>query len=190
AVLSKAKHRFTLLRFWGAALAQQERFDDAMAKYRDALHLAPDDADSYEGYADLADQLTQKRRFDDAERLYQEALDFGESKKAVNRKALLRRWGEALSNRKLFGEAKARYQAALSLDPDDKDTHRCFRHLGNALSSELHFSEAIEQYRAADKLYQGTNSADRSNLLQDWGDALLDQNLPDDAKQKYEAARD
>src|SRR5262249_6556727 len=110
--------------------------------------------------------------------------------KAVNRRIVLRRWGDALSRRKQLPEAAAKYHEALNLESGDEETHRGFRELGNALRSELRFNEAIEQYRIADQLYEAAKSVDRINLLQDWGDALLEQDSPIEAKLKYEEARD
>src|SRR5262249_48987948 len=181
---ANALSRKIILRGWAQALVEQERFDDAEEKYRDALAIAPDDEDTYYGYADLADQLIGAKRFDDAERLYQESLEFGERNKAVNRRIVLRRWGDALSRRKQFPEAAAKYHEALNLESGDEETHRGFRELGNALRSELRFNEAIEQYRIADQLYEAAKSVDRINLLQDWGDALLEQDSPIEAKTK------
>ena len=174
-----AGNRRVILRRWGEALSQRDRFDEAAAKYQEALSIEPDDQETCDAYADLAHTLAEKQRFDEVDKLYQQANELLREKNAGNRSAILRWWGEALSQRDLFDEAVAKYQEALSIEPD-AEIHEL---LGGVLADTMRFDEAIEQYRAAAEL-----RPKEPRILCSWGDVLKSKDLPEQAVAKYREA--
>jgi Flp pilus assembly protein TadD len=156
----------------GDALLYLERYDEAEAAYRDAVHLDPVNAIYHN---DLGIALSWLGRYDEVETACREAvrLDPGD---AIYRNNL----GGALSWLSRFDEAEAAYREALRLDPSDADF---YEGLGYALAGLGRYDEAEATYREAVRLNPG--SADPYNGL---GFTLASLGRYDEAEAAYREA--
>jgi tetratricopeptide (TPR) repeat protein len=176
------------------AFRQQGKLAEAIACYRRALALKPDDAGSFN---DLGVSLTDVGQTAEGIACYQAALrlaprmaqahsnlgvayrDLGRFEEAVacHRAALALRpdlapihsnLGNALRDQRQFAEAIACFQRAVQLQPRFADA---YRNLGNALRDAGQVEEAIGAYRQALELSPSSYEAhnDLGVALRDWG---------------------
>jgi tetratricopeptide (TPR) repeat protein len=132
------RYRQDLLYHLGAQFAKLDRDDEAMAAFRQALELNPDDARAQN---DLALLLEKQDRLDEAEQHYREAIraypDFG---------LALSNLGDLLARRGRVDQAIDLYRQAVLAEPDAADFHyNLARHLAAAGNVE----QAIAEYRTA-----------------------------------------
>jgi tetratricopeptide (TPR) repeat protein len=156
----------------GTALAQQQRFPEAVAHYTEALRLRPHYATVYNN---LGLVLTQQGQLDEAMAHYTRALqlkpDFIEAYSNL---------GRTLAQQGRLDEAVAQYQAALAWQPDAAEVHY---NLGNTLLRQGQLTEAISHYRRAVALRPAWAEA-HNNL----GSALDDAGHLTEAMAQYRTA--
>jgi Flp pilus assembly protein TadD len=128
--------RAALLR--GQALVRLQRAADAESAFRDAIRMAPRNADAYGALADL---LASQGRHRDAIALYRAQLE-----RAPASVEGLQGLALALYATGQGSEAVDAFQKAATLRPADPDLRM---NLGHALAAEGRLPEAIAQYRAA-----------------------------------------
>ena len=156
----------------GNALKDQDRLDEAVARYQRALALKPDYA---EAHNNLGNALQKQGQVDAAVAQYQRALalkpGFAEAHNNL---------GNALLEQAKADEAVAHYRRALALNSGDAEAHN---NLGNALKEQGQSDEAMVQYRRALALKPSFAEA-RNNL----GTALQDQGRLAEAIAQYRRA--
>ncbi len=122
----------------GLVLANQGRFDEAIAHHTEALRSKPDFA---EAHYNLGGALKDQGRVDEAIAHYTEALrskpDFAEAHNNL---------GVALADQSRVGEAIAHYTEALRSKPDYAEAHY---NLGGVLADQGRAGEAIAHYTEA-----------------------------------------
>ncbi|MFH1312635.1 MAG: tetratricopeptide repeat protein [Candidatus Eisenbacteria bacterium] len=122
----------------GLALLEDDRPDEAVEQFNQALELKPDHVGAH---VNLGDALGMLGRTDEAVISLQEALrlDPGNAKAYANLALVL----ESTNQR---AEALKHYERALEIDPDLAEVHSNF---GNALSASGRLTEAVSHYRRA-----------------------------------------
>ncbi|MFH1314190.1 MAG: tetratricopeptide repeat protein [Candidatus Eisenbacteria bacterium] len=122
----------------GIALAGDNRGEEAIQHFRQALRLKPDHVGAR---INLGDALGWLGRTDEAISVLQEALrlDPANPKAHVNLAMMLESKGEG-------AEAIKHYEQALEVDPDFAEAHANF---GNALLASARLDEAVSHYRRA-----------------------------------------
>ena len=159
----------------GNALAQLERYDEALASYDHALKINPDDAKAVFNRGSV---LQTQKRFGEALKSFDLAISlepefveahnnrgntlselkrFEEALASYDRALMLKpehftahyNRGIALKELKRFGEAVASYDRALALEPDDAGA---FNNRGIALEELGRIDEALASYSRALKL--------------------------------------
>jgi tetratricopeptide (TPR) repeat protein/2-polyprenyl-3-methyl-5-hydroxy-6-metoxy-1,4-benzoquinol methylase len=129
-------------------LKRPGKLDEAVARYRWALALEPNNADAH---YNLGNVLRQQSKFDEAEIHYQRAVvlkpTFAEAHNNLGN--VLRRQGKS-------DEAATHYQQAVALKPNFADAHI---NLGNALLDQGRADEAASQYHRAMALNPGSAEA-------------------------------
>jgi Ca-activated chloride channel family protein len=106
----------------GNKLFAEEKYEDAVKKYTDAMTESPD---TPELYFNVGDALYKQSQYEEAIKLYEKALSSG--KKSISSAAFYNmgnakfKMGEASSDPALLKEAIAYYIQSLQIDPDDKD---------------------------------------------------------------------
>ena len=122
----------------GSLLAQEHKYDEAMAYYRTALHYQPTfpEAHFFMGAA-----LDEQGKLDEAVAEYQKALWFKPTQEQTHIFM-----GIALAKQKKYDEATAHYTAALKLNPDSAVAQN---NLARILHTRGKLDEAVEHYQAA-----------------------------------------
>jgi tetratricopeptide (TPR) repeat protein len=141
----------------GAALAKQGQMEEAVAQYRDALEIRPDDP---EIHCNLGVAFFQMSEPDEAIAQYRKALEIAPDY-AVAHNDL----GIALFKKGELEEAIAQYRKALEIDPENADAHN---NLGLALFKKGEVEEAIAQYRKALE-----SAPENAGTLSNLGNALF-----------------
>ena len=103
------------LYIYGVVLAKKGQTESAIATFRKALRLAPDNTDLL---ASLAKAQYEFGRFHDSARTYERAISLGNRKPEV-----LAQFADTCMNCNRHAEALELYRAVLALQPDDADTH-------------------------------------------------------------------
>jgi arabinofuranosyltransferase len=182
------------------------RLDEAIAQYRVALDIAPDDAKAHN---DLGLLLFGRGQIDEAMAEYRKALEIkpdfaqahnnlglvlagcGQSDEAIAeyQKALRIKpkfaaaqynLGNVLLGRGQFDEAVAHYRQALMIEPDDTNTRS---NLGAALHSSGKLDEAIAEYRKALEI-----KPDFAGAHYNLGNALFQSGRLDEAIAQFQQA--
>ncbi len=152
----------------------QETITAAVASYRLALNLTPDDAQAYDG---LAQSLQSLQQLTEAETAYRRAIELDPSSAPT-----LCRYGDLLREMKCDDQAIVIYQAALLLAPDNATA--C-NNLGMALQATGKMDEAIAAYQQMLALTPGSALA-YNNI----GSVQQTQGLIEPAMQNYLRALD
>ena len=125
----------------GDSLFRQGEYDAAIAQFRKALSLRPDDV---RAHRTLADVLFNKNDLDGASAEYREALRLNPQDGRAHRNL-----GDALSRNKDRDGAMAQYREALRIDPADAEAHHG---LGNVLLENGEPPAAVKEYQEVVRL--------------------------------------
>jgi tetratricopeptide (TPR) repeat protein len=153
----------------GNALRAQERYDEAISCYFQALQLKPDNADSYYNLGTVSDS---QGKLDEAIDYYRQALQA-----QPDYTPAYYNLGDALASKGHLDESIEQYRLALKFKPDYVEAHNS---LGWVLSEQGKIDEAINHFRQALRLRPDFASAHR-NL----GNAFSMQGRLDEAVQHY-----
>ncbi len=156
----------------GTAAEKDGRLDEAIAQYRRALALQPDDLDVVNN---LGHALLERGAADEAVRV----LEAGAAR-GPRHLALLNNLGRALEAQNRADDAVAVLRRAEGVRPDDADT---LNNLGHALASAGRLDEALATYRRALALRARFPLA-----LNNLGAALATQGRMDEAARSFEQA--
>ena len=152
------------LRVEGEKLAQERKFDEAIAKYNEALKIEPNDPDLH---YNLSLAQANAKRYDEAmkeaeksialkpdERDYQELkkriTEIQENEVILKARGILEE-GDKLYQAKDFASALKKYEEALPMVPE-KNRHVIYRQLGNAYGNLKQGNKAIENFNKAIEL--------------------------------------
>jgi tetratricopeptide (TPR) repeat protein len=177
-----SKNRKYALCNWADALCEQEHYEQAAEKCEEAIDL---DRQEPLGYMRFGLVRAAQERFDEAIEQYRQADELWEKKGSKNRKHALWLWAVALHKQKHYEQAAEKCGQVISIDPHYPSGYILF---GRIRAAQERFDEAIEQYRQADKLWQGKASKDRKYALRDWADALRLQGHYEEAADKCQEA--
>jgi protein O-mannosyl-transferase len=122
----------------GVALAQQERYDEAIALYRAALEIRPD---WYEPHLHLGSALTRVGQYDEALEQLRQALENHPRPYRIYTTI-----GELLLVQQKFDEARAAFEQAIALEPGSIPA---YNYLGISLFLQGKYDEAIVEYTKA-----------------------------------------
>jgi tetratricopeptide (TPR) repeat protein len=122
----------------GAVLLQKGQPDDAIAHFRRAIEIKPDEASAH---SNLGNALLQEGTLDEAIAQYQKALELKPGEAGVHYNL-----ANALLAERHVEEAIAHYQAALAINPNYADVHN---NLGAILLQQGELDEAIFHYEKA-----------------------------------------
>jgi tetratricopeptide (TPR) repeat protein len=122
----------------GSLLAEEHKYDEAMAYYQTALQYQPAFP---EAHFFLGGALDEQGRLDEAIAEYQKALWFKPTQEQTHIFM-----GMALAKQKKYDAAMAHYHAALKLNPDSAVAEN---NLARLLHTQGRFDEAIAHYNAA-----------------------------------------
>ncbi len=204
--LSKVPENERMLTAMGGCFVEMGRYDDAMAEYRHALSINPDDPLGHNGMASALSHLGRNEEaaaeFREAIRLdptYSDAYynlgetlaQLGQMKEAVEtyQKAIeidpdTSRYhynlGRALARMDQPANAMVQFQLALQLDPDDVDAAI---YLGGMFAQQAHYQEAIICFNHALQLDPGNVEAHN-----DYGITLALLGQKDDAATQFREA--
>ncbi|MFI5455633.1 MAG: tetratricopeptide repeat protein [Isosphaerales bacterium] len=116
-------------------LARQDKLDEAIACYREAIRLRSNYADAHN---DLGIALARQNRFEEAAASYRQALAHRPNYPEAHNNL-----GNALRNLGRFQEAVAAYDRAVELKPNYADA---YNNGGIAFAEQARFDEAIDSY--------------------------------------------
>jgi Flp pilus assembly protein TadD len=108
------------------ALARHGRIEDAIADYREAVRLAPGDADALTSLADL---LRRQGRLDEAVEAYSRALGIRPNQASTHVSL-----GQTLASQGKIADATRHFEAALRLDPNHPQARRALADLRNGVT--------------------------------------------------------
>jgi tetratricopeptide (TPR) repeat protein len=146
---------------WANALREQENYDEAADKCREAIGLDPEDADAY---LQLGRVLADQQLFDQAIEQYRQADETWQKDRSHERKLALYYLGDALRWQEDYKQAAEKCQEAIGIDPEYPEA---YDGLGRVRACQERFDEAIEQYRQADEKWQKKKPKDRKIALRD-----------------------
>jgi tetratricopeptide (TPR) repeat protein len=156
----------------GYALFKQDRIDEAIDQFQEAIRIKPDDI---EAHYNLGDALYRKGQINEAIQQYQEAIrlkpDYAEACYNL---------GNALYKQGQVDEAISQFQEAIRIKPDFANVHN---NLGIAFKAKGQIDEAIRQYEEAIRL-----QPDLANVHNNLGVVLFDKGLTDEAIIQYREA--
>ncbi len=141
------------------------RWDEAVAEYRTAIRLQPDDAGAHNN---LGNALADQGKLDEAVAAYRTAIRLQPDDAGAHHNL-----GTALEGQGKVDEAVAEFRTAIRLQPDLAEAHS---NLGTALMAQGKVDEAVAEFRTAIRLQP--DNAEAHNSL---GNALLDQGKVDEA---------
>ena len=131
----------------GLALAGRGQVDEAIAHYRKALEIKPDDV---EAHTNLGNALAGSGQFEEAIAHYRKALEIKPDFAEIHANL-----GNALAGSGQFEEAIAHYRKALEIKPDFAEIHA---NLGNALAGSGRLDETLTHYQKALDLASAQNN--------------------------------
>jgi tetratricopeptide (TPR) repeat protein len=132
----------------GVALRDQGKLDEAVAEYREAIRLKPDDADAH---SNLGWALQKQGKLAEAVAEYREAIRLTPDDAGAHI-----RLGVALQAKGLLDQAITEFNEALRLKPDDAGAHI---RLGTALWAKGLLDQAITEFKEALRLKPDDASA-------------------------------
>jgi Flp pilus assembly protein TadD len=156
----------------GIGLANEGKWDEAVACFREAVRLRPDYADAFNN---LGNVLYFQKKLDEAIAAYEEAVRL-----SPDHAGALSNLGEVLRHRGRLDDALKYCRRAVELRPDMAAAHN---HLGLALSAKEQFEEAVAHCSEAVRL--DPNLAEAHHGL---GYALLQLRRVDEAVAAIETA--
>ena len=139
-MLRLAPNAATVHNMLGNALTRQDKFEEALIHYHQAMQLNPDDAETY--HNNLGFAFYSQGDFDKAINHYQQALRLDADDAEIYSNNL----GLAFQSQGKFEEAIKNYQQALLSKPDFAKAHY---NLGNTFQSLGKLDEATKCYRQA-----------------------------------------
>ena len=164
--------KVSALNLWGSVLAAERKYDDAAARYGEAIILAPDNAAAY---SDLGIIRHAQHRDIEASSLYQYAIWLDSSDTlAYNNWGVLER---ASGN---YTAAVRHYRKALALDPNNA---LAYLNWGNILMAQGRLDEAIASFRKAADL-----DPDYTLAFDHWANAVAAQGNVETAITLYKKA--
>lgn len=122
----------------GNALMAQERLDEAVVQFQQALAIYPDYPDAINN---LGSALLKREQLDEAVVQFRRVLVLDADHLAANNNL-----GNALMKKGQLDEAALLFRKAIAIDPDCSEAHT---NLGYVLASKGNYSDAIASYRAA-----------------------------------------
>ena len=125
----------------GLRYGREERYEEAIAAYQQAIKLDPKKANYY---YELGKIYRKQERYEEAIAAYQQAIQL-DPKNARYHYEL----GEVYRKQERYEEAIAAYQQATNLDPKDTFSHY---ELGNIYRKQERYEEAIAAYQKAAQL--------------------------------------
>jgi predicted O-linked N-acetylglucosamine transferase (SPINDLY family) len=137
----------------GNSLHANRQFDDAVAAYREAIALRPEDAESHFG---LGNALREKGHMDQALAAYQRAVAIHPNLPEGHNNI-----GNAFYEMGRLDEAVAAFGRAITIRPDYPEA---FSNLGNTLRDKCELDDALAAYRQAIALKPDFHEA-HSNLV-------------------------
>jgi tetratricopeptide (TPR) repeat protein len=156
----------------GQALANQGRFNEAIAQYSAALRIQPD---FYRAHLNLGAALAAQGRMDAAMAQYSEALRIQPDSPEPHNNL-----GNALKRQGRIDAAMAEYAEALRIKPHYPEAHN---NLGASLAAQGRIDEAIAQYIEAIRI-----NPDFAEAHVNLGQALAGQGRIDEAMAQYSEA--
>jgi len=153
----------------GMTLVNLQRYQEAVAEFREALRINSNDANAHNG---LGSALNNLQRYDEAVAEYREALriypNFGFAHKNL---------GSTLYYLQRYEEAIAEFREALRIDPSNANAHY---DLGTTLYRLKRYEDASEEFRATIRF-----NPNNANAHYDLGNTLADLNQCDESAQEF-----
>jgi uncharacterized protein (TIGR02466 family) len=171
-LISKHPNAFILYHVLSLSLDGQQKYNEAVNSYKNALKLQPNTPDLL---FNLGIALTHLNRLDEAASTYQQAI-----KVNPNFFEAYGNLGTVLQRQGKLEPAIANYQNGLKINPQDARGHF---NLGTALRDNGDLDAAVNSYKKAISLFP--NYTDAHNNL---GETLRDRGDMDDAVKSYQAA--
>ena len=156
----------------GSLLLERKQVNEAIAHFRKALALQPDDAGLHHHFGAV---LAKQGQMDEAIRHYQEALRLNPDQADAHNGL-----GVALHEKGQMDEGIRQLQEAIRLEPDHTDAHY---NLGVAFYQQGHTVEAIREFQAVIRL-----KPDHAEAHNNLGTALYQQGRVGEAIQQFQAA--
>ena len=128
---------------WGNALCNQGHYDEAIAKYQQAIEIDPKYVLAYNNWGGA---LGQQKKYDEAIAKFQQSIGI-DPKYAY----AYCNWGITLGEQKKYNEAIAKFQKAIEIDPKYALP---YNNWGNALQALGKNAEAAEKFARARDLSQ------------------------------------
>jgi tetratricopeptide (TPR) repeat protein len=144
----QSKERKKAFWAWADALHQQNNYEQAVVKYREAIDIGENDPLTY--YY-LGEEFAAQERFDKAIEQYCQAAELWKTKESPTRKYALWGWGSALLQQEKFDEAIDRFRRAVEIVPPD---FGAVCNYGYSLAELGSYRDAIEQFEWASSLDQ------------------------------------
>jgi len=158
--------------YWGDALSDLGRFEEAIDKFRRATEIDPTDSWAFAGWGNA---LREQGMAEEAIDKYKRATD-ADPKHAW----ALTYWGDILQKQGRDEEAIEKYRLATEADPKHA---WAFTEWGNTLQKQGRDEEAIEKYRLATEAGPEHHAA-----FSQWANILQKQGRDEEAIEKYRAA--
>ena len=157
---------------WGVVLDDQEKYDEACAKYRKAVDFAPKNPAAYYNWGVA---LQKQKKYGEAGAKYRKAIELDPTDADA-----YANWGDVLDDQGRYDDACARYQKAVDLDPKKAAT---YYNWGVVLQELKKYDDACAKYQKAIDL-----DPKDADFYAAWANVLDDQGKYDEARAKYQSA--